>query len=62
MYTIVTVKERRLMDVANDIYVILGVDAEKAIQFIHNMPFNGRRYFVDHEKMRRLGWSQCTLL
>ncbi|EMS55907.1 putative rhamnose biosynthetic enzyme 3 [Triticum urartu] len=60
VYNIAAAKERGVVDVARDICEILGVDPEKAIKFVEDRPFNDQRYFVDGEKMRRLGWSERT--
>uniref|UniRef100_A0A452ZFS9 NAD(P)-binding domain-containing protein n=1 Tax=Aegilops tauschii subsp. strangulata TaxID=200361 RepID=A0A452ZFS9_AEGTS len=60
VYNIAAAKERGVVDVARDICEILGVDPEKAIRFVEDRPFNDQRYFVDGEKMRRLGWSERT--
>ncbi|KAF6985350.1 hypothetical protein CFC21_003225 [Triticum aestivum] len=60
VYNIAAAKERGVVDVARDICEILGVDPEKAIKFVEDRPFNDQRYFVDGEKMRRLGWLERT--
>ena len=60
MYNIAAAKGRGVVDVARDICGILGVDAEKVIRFMEDRPFNDQRYFLDGEKMRRLGWSERT--
>jgi UDP-glucose 4,6-dehydratase len=60
VYNIAAAKERRVIDVARDICNVLGVDAEKAVRFVADRPFNDQRYFVDGEKLRKLGWSERT--
>uniref|UniRef100_A0A8R7VER8 NAD-dependent epimerase/dehydratase domain-containing protein n=1 Tax=Triticum urartu TaxID=4572 RepID=A0A8R7VER8_TRIUA len=56
VYNIAAAKGRGVVDVARDICGILGVDAEKVIRFMEDRPFNDQRYFLDGEKMRRLGY------
>lgn len=45
------------MDVAKDVCKIFNLEAEKAIKFVDNRPFNDQRYFLDDEKLKELGWS-----
>ncbi|CAD6203120.1 unnamed protein product [Miscanthus lutarioriparius] len=60
VYNIGTVKERRVIDVAKDICRLFGLDTEKVIRFVENRPFNDQRYFLDDQKLKRLGWAECT--
>ncbi|CAN6237646.1 unnamed protein product [Urochloa humidicola] len=60
VYNIGTKKERTVMDVAKDICKIFNLEAEKAIKFVDNRPFNDQRYFLDDEKLKGLGWSERT--
>ncbi|RCV04752.1 hypothetical protein SETIT_1G026300v2 [Setaria italica] len=57
VYNIGTNKERTVMDVAKDVCKIFNLEAEKAIKFVDNRPFNDQRYFLDDEKLKELGWS-----
>ncbi|VFQ64362.1 unnamed protein product [Cuscuta campestris] len=61
VYNIGTKKERRVIDVAQDICRLFNMDAEKSIEFVENRPFNDQRYFLDDEKLKNLGWSERTL-
>ncbi|KAJ4874483.1 hypothetical protein Rs2_39501 [Raphanus sativus] len=60
VYNIGTKKERRVNDVARDVCKLFGVDPEKSIKFVENRPFNDQRYFLDDEKLKKLGWSERT--
>ncbi|RCV45402.1 hypothetical protein SETIT_9G451000v2 [Setaria italica] len=60
VYNIGTVKERRVIDVAKDICKLFGLDTEKVIRFVENRPFNDQRYFLDDQKLKRLGWAERT--
>jgi len=60
VYNIGTVKERRVIDVAKDICRLFGLDTEKVIRFVENRPFNDQRYFLDDQKLKRLGWAERT--
>ncbi|KAG2254765.1 hypothetical protein Bca52824_084901 [Brassica carinata] len=60
VYNIGTKKERRVNDVARDVCKLFGVDPEASIKFVENRPFNDQRYFLDDEKLKKLGWSERT--
>ncbi|VAH89410.1 unnamed protein product [Triticum turgidum subsp. durum] len=60
VYNIGTVKERRVIDVASDICKLFGLDTEKVIRFVENRPFNDQRYFLDDQKLKKLGWAERT--
>eukprot|EP00850_Spirogloea_muscicola_P011402 SM000070S21368 [mRNA] locus=s70:652759:656438:- [translate_table: standard] len=60
VYNIGTKKERRVIDVANDICNILGLDFNKVVKFVDNRPFNDQRYFLDDAKLTALGWRERT--
>lgn len=60
VYNIGTKKERTVMDVARDVCRLFGLDADEAIEFVDNRPFNDQRYFLDDEKLKRLGWRERT--
>jgi UDP-glucose 4,6-dehydratase len=60
VYNIGTVKERRVIDVAKDICRLFGLDTDKVIRFVENRPFNDQRYFLDDQKLKRLGWAEHT--
>ncbi|XP_047957046.1 trifunctional UDP-glucose 4,6-dehydratase/UDP-4-keto-6-deoxy-D-glucose 3,5-epimerase/UDP-4-keto-L-rhamnose-reductase RHM1-like [Salvia hispanica] len=59
VYNIGTKRERRVIDVAQDICKLFNKDA-KCIQFVENRPFNDQRYFLDDEKLKNLGWAERT--
>lgn len=60
VYNIGTKKERRVLDVAEDICKLFGLDTEKAIKFVQDRPFNDQRYFLDDQKLKKLGWQETT--
>ncbi|KAG2254766.1 hypothetical protein Bca52824_084902 [Brassica carinata] len=60
VYNIGTKKERRVNDVARDVCKLFGMDPEASIKFVENRPFNDQRYFLDDEKLKKLGWSERT--
>ncbi|KAK3042442.1 hypothetical protein RJ639_000166 [Escallonia herrerae] len=60
VYNIGTDKERRVIDVARDICNLFSLDADATIKFVENRPFNDQRYFLDHQKLKNLGWSEKT--
>ncbi|XP_042029552.1 trifunctional UDP-glucose 4,6-dehydratase/UDP-4-keto-6-deoxy-D-glucose 3,5-epimerase/UDP-4-keto-L-rhamnose-reductase RHM1-like [Salvia splendens] len=60
VYNIGTKRERRVIDVAQDICKLFNKDANKCIQFVENRPFNDQRYFLDDEKLKNLGWAERT--
>ncbi|RCV04754.1 hypothetical protein SETIT_1G026500v2 [Setaria italica] len=60
VYNIGTKKERTVMNVAKDICKLFNLEADKAIKFVDNRPFNDQRYFLDNEKLKSLGWSERT--
>ncbi|KAF3598679.1 hypothetical protein F2Q69_00038345 [Brassica cretica] len=60
VYNIGTTRERRVIDVANDISNLFGTDPDSTIQFVENRPFNDQRYFLDDQKLKKLGWSERT--
>jgi dTDP-D-glucose 4,6-dehydratase len=47
VYNIGTKKERRVIDVAEQICILFSMDPEKNIKFVENKPFNDQRYFLD---------------
>ncbi|KAK4486804.1 hypothetical protein RD792_006605, partial [Penstemon davidsonii] len=60
VYNIGTKKERRVIDVAQDICKLFNMDPDKSIKFVDNRPFNDQRYFLDDQKLVNLGWSERT--
>lgn len=60
VYNIGTDKERKVLDVAKDICKIFTLDPNNVIKFVENRPFNDQRYFLDHQKLKNLGWSERT--
>ncbi|KAM7492497.1 hypothetical protein LguiA_035418 [Lonicera macranthoides] len=60
VYNIGTKKERRVIDVARDICKLFSRDPKASIKFVENRPFNDQRYFLDDEKLKKLGWSERT--
>ncbi|KAK8949387.1 putative rhamnose biosynthetic enzyme 3 [Platanthera zijinensis] len=60
VYNIGTTKERRVIDVAEDICKLFSLDPDAVIKFVENRPFNDQRYFLDDQKLKILGWSERT--
>ncbi|KAF8400437.1 hypothetical protein HHK36_013735 [Tetracentron sinense] len=60
VYNIGTQKERSVLDVAEDVCKIFGLDAKEKIKFVHDRPFNDKRYFLDDQKLKKLGWDERT--
>ncbi|CAH1451751.1 unnamed protein product [Lactuca virosa] len=60
VYNIGTKKERSVVDVARDICNLFGFDIEKALHFVNDRPFNDKRYFLDDQKLKKLGWEERT--
>jgi len=60
VYNVGTKRERRVIDVARDICKLFGKDPESSIQFVENRPFNDQRYFLDDQKLKKLGWQERT--
>lgn len=60
VYNIGTEKERRVIDVAKDICKLFSLNSDEVIKFVENRPFNDQRYFLDHMKLKNLGWSERT--
>ncbi|XP_065858785.1 trifunctional UDP-glucose 4,6-dehydratase/UDP-4-keto-6-deoxy-D-glucose 3,5-epimerase/UDP-4-keto-L-rhamnose-reductase RHM2-like [Euphorbia lathyris] len=58
VYNIGTKRERSVLDVANDVCGLFGKDPEKAINFVQDRPFNDQRYFLDDQKLKKLGWQE----
>ncbi len=59
-YNIGTKKERSVMDVAEEICNVFGLNKEETIQFVEDRPFNDCRYFIEDTRMTALGWSEKT--
>jgi UDP-glucose 4,6-dehydratase len=59
-YNIGTKKERSVMDVAEEICNVFGLNKEETIQFVEDRPFNDCRYFIEDAKLAALGWSEKT--
>ncbi|CAO2045173.1 unnamed protein product [Urochloa humidicola] len=60
VYNIGTKRERAVLDVAKDVCKHFNLEAEKAIQFVVDRPFNDKRYFLDDAKLKSLGWVERT--
>jgi UDP-glucose 4,6-dehydratase len=59
-YNIGTKKERSVMEVAEEICKVFGLNKEETIQFVEDRPFNDCRYFIEDAKLAALGWSEKT--
>ncbi|CAK9160223.1 unnamed protein product [Ilex paraguariensis] len=60
IYNIGTDKERTVIDVAKDICRLFSLNPDAVIKFVKNRPFNDQRYFLDDQKLKKLGWSERT--
>ncbi|KAK4490897.1 hypothetical protein RD792_001612 [Penstemon davidsonii] len=60
VYNIGTKKERRVMDVAGDICKLFGLNPDEVIKYVQDRPFNDMRYFLDDQKLKKLGWQEKT--
>ncbi|XP_075639972.1 bifunctional dTDP-4-dehydrorhamnose 3,5-epimerase/dTDP-4-dehydrorhamnose reductase-like [Castanea sativa] len=60
VYNIGTQKERGVLDVAEDICKLFKLDPKEAISFVQDRPFNDQRYFLDDQKLKKLGWDERT--
>lgn len=60
VYNVGTDEEKRVLDVATDICRLFSLDPSEKIKFVENRPFNDQRYFLDTQKLKKLGWSERT--
>ncbi|TMW95371.1 hypothetical protein EJD97_008992 [Solanum chilense] len=60
VYNIGTKKERAVLDVAADICKLVGKNAKEVIELVQDRPFNDQRYFLDDQKLKKLGWQERT--
>ncbi|XAR71458.1 hypothetical protein NMG60_11028723 [Bertholletia excelsa] len=60
VYNVGTKKERSVIDVAEDICKQFGLNSDQVMRFVQDRPFNDKRYFLDDEKLKRLGWKETT--
>ncbi|KAJ0090353.1 hypothetical protein Patl1_12671 [Pistacia atlantica] len=60
VYNVGTKKERTVLDVAKDVCKLFQLDPEETINFVQDRPFNDQRYFLDDQKLKRLGWKERT--
>lgn len=60
VYNIRTKNERSVLDVAADICKLFGFDVAKTLRYVNDRPFNDKRYFLDDQKLKRLGWEERT--
>ncbi|KAH9798599.1 trifunctional UDP-glucose 4,6-dehydratase/UDP-4-keto-6-deoxy-D-glucose 3,5-epimerase/UDP-4-keto-L-rhamnose-reductase RHM1 [Citrus sinensis] len=60
VYNVGTKKERSVLDVAADICTLFKLEPEKTIHYVQDRPFNDHRYFLDDQKLKRLGWKEKT--
>lgn len=60
VYNIGTKKERTVLDVAKDVCKLFGLKANDVIKFVQDRPFNDKRYFLDDQKLKKLGWQERT--
>jgi UDP-glucose 4,6-dehydratase len=60
VYNTGTKEERKVIDVAKDIRKLFSLDSENHVKFVDNRPFNDQRYFLDEEKLKKLGFNERT--
>ncbi|PIA46110.1 hypothetical protein AQUCO_01600406v1 [Aquilegia coerulea] len=60
VYNVGTQRERRVLDVAEDVCKLFGLNSKDVIKFVDNRPFNDKRYFIDDQKLKNLGWQERT--
>lgn len=60
VYNVGTQKERRVLDVAADVCKLFGLKPEETIHYVQDRPFNDQRYFLDDQKLKKLGWQERT--
>ncbi|KAJ1425725.1 RmlD-like substrate binding domain [Sesbania bispinosa] len=60
VYNIGTKKERSVLDVAEDICKLFELKSKEVIEFVQDRPFNDKRYFLDDQKLKQLGWEERT--
>lgn len=60
VYNIGTQKERSVLDVAEEICKLFKLDSKQVIEFVQDRPFNDKRYFLDDQKLKKLGWEERT--
>ncbi|XP_004498563.1 trifunctional UDP-glucose 4,6-dehydratase/UDP-4-keto-6-deoxy-D-glucose 3,5-epimerase/UDP-4-keto-L-rhamnose-reductase RHM1-like [Cicer arietinum] len=58
VYNVGTQKERSVSDVAEDICKLFKLDPKQVIDFVQDRPFNDKRYFLDDQKLKKLGWEE----
>ncbi|KOM48625.1 hypothetical protein LR48_Vigan07g232900 [Vigna angularis] len=58
IYNIGTKKERSVLDVAEDICKLFKLNPKDVIEFVQDRPFNDKRYFLDDQKLKQLGWEE----
>ena len=57
VYNIGTQRERRVLDVAEDVCALGGLDPAVHVEHVADRRYNDRRYFISDAKVRGLGWS-----
>ncbi|CAM8962219.1 unnamed protein product [Rhodiola kirilowii] len=60
VYNIGTKRERCVVDVARDICNMFKLEPDSVIKFVNDRPFNDKRYFLDDQKLKKLGWQEKT--
>jgi len=60
VYNISTQKERSVLEVAQEICKVFGLNEAETIQYVEDRPFNDCRYFLEDSKLAALGWTERT--
>ena len=58
VYNIASQQEFTVLEVANTICKLFGLDPKEYIEHVADRLFNDQRYFVDAKKLNALGWQQ----
>lgn len=57
IYNVGNHHEYRNLEVAKLICNFLGKDFKKEIKFVKDRPFNDKRYSINTEKIKKIGWK-----
>ncbi|XP_028753637.1 trifunctional UDP-glucose 4,6-dehydratase/UDP-4-keto-6-deoxy-D-glucose 3,5-epimerase/UDP-4-keto-L-rhamnose-reductase RHM1-like [Neltuma alba] len=60
VYNIGTKKERSVLDIAEEICKFFQLNPQQVIEHVRDRPFNDKRYFLDDQKLKKLGWEEKT--
>ncbi|XP_054788215.1 trifunctional UDP-glucose 4,6-dehydratase/UDP-4-keto-6-deoxy-D-glucose 3,5-epimerase/UDP-4-keto-L-rhamnose-reductase RHM1-like [Prosopis cineraria] len=58
VYNIGTKKERSVLHIAEEICKRFQLNPKQVIEYVRDRPFNDKRYFLDDQKLKKLGWEE----